>query len=71
MGVANGLLQQAQARWPNLVLADFAALLAAHPEYSEQRCPHLLPAGYHARAVWLAGEVRRLVDGARGDARGG
>jgi hypothetical protein len=71
VGVANGLLQQAQARWANLVLADFATLLADHPEYSEQRCPHLLPAGYQARADWLAGEVRRLVDEGQGSPRGG
>lgn len=59
---ANKELQEATARWPNLVLADYPSFTAPHPEYSENRCPHLLPPGYRAAASWLAGEVRRLVD---------
>ena len=60
--VANLQLQLATQRYPNLVLADYPPLINTHPEYSEHRCPHLLPAGYHARAVWLADAVRQLID---------
>ena len=59
---ANQELQAATLRWPNLVLADYPAFLAGHPEYSENRCPHLVPPGYGAAAAWLAGEVRRLLE---------
>ena len=55
---ANQELQAATLRWPNLVLADYPALLAVHPEY----LPHLVPPGYGAAAAWLAGEVRRLLE---------
>ncbi len=63
-GVANDNLRDATARWPNLVLVDYASLLAAHPEYSEQRCPHLLAVGSRAVATWLAGQVRAAADSA-------
>ena len=59
---ANQELHAAQARWPNLLLADYPTFVIPHPEYSEHRCPHLLPPGYHATATWLASEVRRLID---------
>ncbi len=59
---ANRLLQEATRRWPNLRLADYPALLAAHPEFSVHDCPHLRPSGSAAVATWLAGEVRRLVE---------
>lgn len=60
--VANRQLQAAKQRYPNLVLADYKTFITSHPEYTQNRCPHLTNAGYHQRAVWLAGEVRRLVD---------
>jgi hypothetical protein len=59
---ANDELRAATRHWPNLALVDYPAFLAPHPEYSEHRCPHLLPAGYAATAAWLAGQVRRVVD---------
>jgi hypothetical protein len=62
LGEANRLLQEATRRWPNLRLADYPALLAAHPEFSVHDCPHLRPSGSAAVATWLAGEVRRLVE---------
>lgn len=65
-GVANDNLRDATTRWPNLVLVDYTAELAAHPEYSEQRCPHLLPEGSRAVSTWLAGQVRAAVDAAAG-----
>ena len=58
---ADAQLQAAQQRWTNLVLIDYPTFLAAHPEYSNHDCPHLLPAGYEATAAWLAGEVRQAV----------
>jgi hypothetical protein len=58
---ANQQLQDAQARWPNLELVDYPAFLAGHPEYANGSCPHLQPAGYNATAMWLGGEVRRIV----------
>ncbi len=61
---ADAELQAATARWPNLVLVDYPSLLGAHPEWSENRCPHLLAPGYRATAEWLASEVRRVVDAA-------
>ena len=60
--VANKQLRAARDRHPNLVLADYSTFITEHPEYTQHRCPHLTDAGYHQRAVWLAGEVRRLVD---------
>ena len=62
VGAANNSLQEATTRWPNLVLVDYASLLAAHPEYSQRRCPHLLASGSKAVAGWLAGQVREVVD---------
>ena len=59
---ANRLLQEATRRWPNLRLADYPALLGAHPEFSVHDCPHLRASGSAAVATWLAGEVRRLVE---------
>jgi hypothetical protein len=63
---ADEQLQAATARWPNLVVADYPAFIAAHPEFAVKDCPHLLPKGYAAAGAWLAGEVRRVLD-----ARGG
>ena len=59
---ADDELRAATLRWPNLELVDYPAFLAPHPEYSEHRCPHLLPPGYGAAAAWLAGEVRQVVE---------
>jgi len=64
VGVANASLQEATARWPNLLLVDYTSLLAAHPEYSQQRCPHLLASGSKEVAGWLAGQLREVVYGA-------
>lgn len=60
--VANRQLEAAKERYPNLVLADYKTFITSHPEYTQNRCPHLTNAGYQQRALWLAGEVRRLVD---------
>ena len=60
--VANKQLKAATERYPNLVLADYTTFITSHPEYTQHRCPHLSDPGYHQRALWLAGEVRRLVD---------
>jgi len=60
--VANQSLQDATARWPNLRLVDYTSLLAAHPEYSQQRCPHLLSSGSKAVAGWLAGQIRETAN---------
>ena len=38
----------------------------AHPEYSQNRCPHLVNSGSKAVGQWLAGEVRRIVDTSAG-----
>jgi hypothetical protein len=56
------LVHEAMARWPNLVPVDYPAVIDAHPEYSQHRCPHLLNSGSRAVGQWLAGEVRRVVD---------
>lgn len=60
--MANQSLQDATARWPNLRLVDYPSLLAAHPEYSQERCPHLLASGSSEVAGWLAGQVREAVN---------
>ena len=59
---ANQELLEATLRWPNLELVDYPTFLAGHPEYSEHRCPHLLPPGYGAAASWLAFEVRDILE---------
>ena len=61
--VASQQLQEATTRWPNLVVLDYPSVINAHPEYSQNRCPHLLNSGSQAVGMWLAGEVRRIVDG--------
>ena len=68
VGVANASLQDATTRWPNLLLVDYTSLLAAHPEYSQQRCPHLLAGGSKAVAGWLAGQLREAIN--RAEAKG-
>ena len=55
-------VREAMGRWPNLVPIDYPAVIDAHPEYSQHRCPHLVNSGSHAIGEWLAGEVRRVVD---------
>lgn len=62
VGVANQSLQDATARWPNLTPVDYTAVLAAYPEYSQQRCPHLLASGSREVAGWLAGQVREVAN---------
>ena len=62
LSAADDELRAAQQRWPRLELVDYPTFLAAHPEYSNHDCPHLVAAGYQAVANWLAGEVRRVVD---------
>ncbi len=64
IGIANQSLQDAQTRWPNLLLVDYTSVIAAHPEYSQQRCPHLLASGSKAVAGWLAGALREAVNSA-------
>jgi hypothetical protein len=59
---ANRLLVEAATRWPNLRLADYPAVIGAHPEYSQDRCPHLRGSGSTAVSQWLAAQVRLLVD---------
>ena len=60
--IANQALQDATTRWPNLRLVDYTSELAAHPEYSQQRCPHLLASGSKAVAGWLAGQIRETAN---------
>ena len=62
MAVEGQLVHEAMGRWPNLVPVDYPSVLSAHPEYSQNRCPHLVNSGSHAVGEWLAGEVRRVVD---------
>jgi len=62
VGIANQALQDATGRWPNLRLVDYTSLLAAHPEYSQHRCPHLLASGSHDVAGWLAGQIREVAN---------
>ncbi len=64
IGIANQSLRDAQTRWPNLLLVDYTSEIAAHPEYSQQRCPHLLASGSKAVAGWLAGALRDVVNNA-------
>jgi hypothetical protein len=56
------LVHEATGRWPKLVPVDYPAVIDAHPEYSQNRCPHLVNSGSRAVGAWLAGEVRRVVD---------
>ena len=56
------LVHEAMGRWPNLVPVDYPAIINAHPEYSQNRCPHLVNSGSRAVGAWLAGEVRQIVD---------
>jgi hypothetical protein len=56
------LVREAMGRWPKLVPVDYPSVINAHPEYSQNRCPHLLSSGSRAVGEWLAGEVRRVVD---------
>jgi hypothetical protein len=62
VAVEGQLVVEAMGRWPNLVPVDYAAVIDAHPEYSQNRCPHLVNSGSRAVGAWLADEVRRIVD---------
>jgi hypothetical protein len=62
MAVEAQLVHEAAGRWPNLVAVDYPSVINAHPEYSQNRCPHLVNSGSRAVGMWLAGEVRRIVD---------
>ena len=64
VGMANQSLRDATSYWPNQVLVDYPSLLAANPDYSQNRCPHLLASGSKAVAGWLAGEVREAANAA-------
>ena len=56
------LVLEAMGRWPKLVPVDYPSVINVHPEYSQNRCPHLLSSGSRAVGEWLAGEVRRVID---------
>jgi hypothetical protein len=56
------LVRDAMGRWPKLVPVDYPSVIDAHPEYSQNRCPHLVNSGSRAVGAWLAGEVRGVVD---------
>lgn len=62
---ADQALHAATGRWPNLALLDYPSVIGAHPEYGQDRCPHLTSAGYRAVALWLARQVRSTVDSSR------
>jgi hypothetical protein len=62
IAMANQSLQDATARWPNLRLVDYPSHLAAHPEFSQNRCPHLLANGSKEVAGWLAGQIRETAN---------
>jgi len=62
VAVETQLVREAMSRWPKLVPVDYPAVIDAHPEYSQNRCPHLVNSGSRAVGAWLAGEVRRIVD---------
>jgi hypothetical protein len=64
----NADLQAATGRWANLALADYPTFLAAHPDYTENRCPHLIGAGYTAVGEWLADQVRLALEARRSPA---
>lgn len=64
VGMANQSLRDATARWQNLRLVDYTSLLAANPQYSLERCPHLLASGSRDVAGWLAGQVRETANAA-------
>ena len=50
----NAELRAAAQRYPNLRLIDFNPVVWAHPEYRTPDGIHLTPAGYRARAAFLA-----------------
>ena len=52
----NQAIRAAPSRWPNAVVADWAALIAAHPEYAGDLL-HLSPAGRIAIAELIASKV--------------
>jgi lysophospholipase L1-like esterase len=52
----NAALTDAAGRWPNLTLLDFAALMDAHPEWTNDGT-HLNEEGRGAYAAWLHDEL--------------
>jgi hypothetical protein len=62
VAVQSQLVHDAMGRWPKLVPVDYPSVIAAHPEYSQHRCPHLVNSGSRAVGAWLASEIRRVVD---------
>lgn len=52
----NQAIRASASRWPSMVIADWAALIAAHPEYAGDQL-HLSPAGRIAIADLIASKV--------------
>lgn len=52
----NQAIRAAPSRWPNAVVADWAVLIAQHPEYAEDLL-HLSPSGRVAIASLIASKV--------------
>jgi hypothetical protein len=65
MVVQRRVLEDATGKWPNLALVDYPSVIDAHPEYSQNRCPHLLDQGSRAVGSWLAGQIRQIADAKR------
>jgi hypothetical protein len=53
----NAVLADAATAHGNLQIADWAPLIAAHPEWLGPDHVHLKKAGYTARADWLTGQI--------------
>ena len=53
----NAVLVDVAATHPNVQIADWAPLIAAHPEWLGPDHVHLKNPGYKARAAWLTGQI--------------
>lgn len=58
----NQAIRDAAGRWPQIVVADWARVIAAHPEYADDML-HLSSSGRTAIAQLIAGAVTGVAAG--------
>jgi hypothetical protein len=59
--VVNASIVQAAARWPNLIVTDYAGSIGTRPGLLLPAGPHMNRAGLKAYARWVSKNVRRVA----------
>jgi hypothetical protein len=59
--VVNASIVQAAARWPNLIVTDYAGRIGTRPDLMVAGSPHMSPAGRGAYARWVSKNIRHVA----------